>query len=413
MKILCCADIHMGRIPSVPYLENLTSHSSWDAIVDKALELSVDVLVLAGDVVEQEEHWFEAYGPLLSGLEKLGSAGIQVIGVGGNHDYSVFPRLARESPFIKIVGLGGNWEHFDYKGVRFVGWSFAQRSMKENPLDSFNKNLLDIRLPMLGLLHCDVGTDSTTPYAPVPNSAFSQTGIPWWVLGHIHKGGFIGGGNAFYCGSPYALDSNEEGMHGVWLLERQENSSSRISWQDPVLLQLCPYRFETCTIDVEGAASEEQLLTSLTQGLRVFASSLEWSGTLLCKLLLTGRIARTLDIPKILTREHLESLWIPVGEGAVRTLASYEDRTVLDIDLENLSSGKDAIALLANKLLDDQEVQTLAQHYRRLDEESFNARPYQRLELNLKSEEEYMHLAREGAKRLLFAMINKSQGGRV
>ena len=57
MKIICCADIHIGRIPSVPYEDNLSSHSSWDAVVDKALELQVDVLVLAGDVVDQEENW--------------------------------------------------------------------------------------------------------------------------------------------------------------------------------------------------------------------------------------------------------------------------------------------------------------------------------------------------------------------
>ncbi len=401
----------MGRIPSVPYLDNLSSHSSWDAIVDKALELEVDALVLAGDVVEQENHWFEAYGPLLAGLETLGTAGIQVIGVGGNHDYSVFPRLAKESPHIHILGLGGTWGHFDYKGVRFVGWSFSQRYMKDNPLDSFNSELVDTSLPLVGLLHCDVGSACTTPYAPVPSNAFSQTTIPLWILGHIHKGGIIHGGNAFYCGSPYALDSNEEGMHGVWLLERQE--SPIISWKDPVLLSLCPYRFETCSIDIDGATSEEDVLTGLTQALRKCATSSHHEGALLSKPILTGRIARTVDLSKILTREHLESLWIAVGECTVRTLCTYVDKTVLDIDLENLRNGKDAIALLANKLLDEQEIRTLALHYRRLDEASFNARPYQSLELRLKSEEEYMHLAKEAAKRLLFAMINKSQEGRL
>ena len=410
MKILCCADIHMGRIPSVTYHEGLRSHSSWDAIVEKALELAIDVLLLAGDVVEQEDHWFEAYGPLLSGLQKLGEAGIQVIAVGGNHDYSVFPQLARESPHIKVLGLGGTWEHFDHKGVRFVGWSFAQRYMRENPLDSFPKDCVDgTALAVVGLLHCEVGSASTTPYAPVPPTAFLQTSIPWWVLGHIHKGGILQSGNAFYCGSPYALDSNEEGVHGAWLLETQGN----FSWKDPEFILLCPYRFETCTVDLDGVQTEEDVRTHLTQSLRSFAFSLQCEGTLLCKLILVGSIARTLDIARILTREHLESLWLKVGACKVHPLPSYVDKTVLDIDLEKLTQGKDAIALLSAKLLDDRALEKMALHYKKLDEQSFNARPFQSLDQACKSEEEYRALAREAANRLLFSMVNSEVGGRV
>ncbi len=402
----------MGRIPSVAYEGTLLSHTSWDAIVGKVLELSVDVLVIAGDVVEQEEHWFEAYGPLLSGLEKLGKEGVGVIAVGGNHDYSVFPQLAKHSPHIKVLGLGGTWQRYDYKGVRFVGWSFDQRHMKENPLESFPEDFVDTSLPIVGLLHCEVG--SVSSYAPVPSNAFSQKPIPWWVLGHIHKGGFIKGGNAFYCGSPYALDSNEEGPHGVWLLEDKGNVSkpSFSSWKEPELVPLCPYRFERCTIDLDGASSEEDVRTKLTQQLREFAFSLQSEGTLFCKLVLEGAIERSLDITRILSSENLESLWIPVGRCTVRILSPYVDNTVLDVDLDQLKEGKDSIALLANKLLDDHAIQKMARHYKALDEESFNAHPYQLLEKTVKGDEEYEALARQAAKRLLFAMIQGREGGR-
>ena len=399
----------MGRIPSVPYQQDLTSHSSWDSIVEKALGLGVDVLVLAGDVVEEEDHWFEAYGPLFSGLEKLGGAGIQVVAVGGNHDYSVFPQLAQSSPYIKVLGLGGTWEHFDHKGVRFVGWSFAQRYMQENPLDSFPKELVDTSLPLVGLLHCDVGAAPFTNYAPVSPSSFSQTSVPWWVLGHIHKGGILKGGRAFYCGSPYALDSNEEGAHGIWLLEKGQSSY----WNDPQFLQLCPYRFETCLLDLEGVKTEDEVKTKLAQTLRTCGSSLQCEGLLLCKLTITGTIARTLDLSKILTVEHLERLWIPVGQCTVHCLSSYVDNTSLDIDLEKLSEGKDAIALMATKLLDEGSLKQMASHYKKLDEDSFNARPYQSLDQKPTSEAEYRRLARQAAKRLLFSMIHSEEGGRV
>ena len=409
MKILCCSDIHMGRIPSVPYMENLLSHSSWDAVVSKALELKADVLTLSGDVVEQEEHWFEAYGPLLSGLKKLGEAGVQVIGVGGNHDYSAFPSLAKESPHIKILGLGGEWEHFDHKGVRFVGWSFAERRVQQNPLDSFDHALTETELPLLGLLHCDVGAPPSSRYAPVALHDFSRTSVPLWVLGHIHKAEVLKGGNAFYCGSPYALDSNEEGMHGLWLLEKEEDKT----WDEPKLVPLCPYRFESCTVSLDGVQSEDEARTALSRSLREFASEIPFGGTLLCSLILEGTIARTLDVRNIFTQEKLEVLWTQIGDWEVRPLARLKDNTVFDVDLQELSEGTSAIALLARKLLEESELKKMAAQYKSLDMESLHSPAFQHVDQSsiIKSEEEYIRLATQAAKRLLFAMINSEQGG--
>lgn len=399
----------MGRIPSVPHSENLFSHSAWYAVVEKALELAVDVLVLAGDVVEQEEHWFEAYGPLLAGLEKLGNAGIKVIGVGGNHDYSVFPSLAKDCPHIKILGLGGEWEQYDYKGVRFIGWSFAERRVQQNPLDSFDKSMTDTDLDLLGLLHCDVGSAPYTNYAPVASHAFGQTSVPLWVLGHIHKGGIIKGCKAFYCGSPYALDSNEEGVHGPWLLEKEGKGT----WKEPLLIPLCPYRFETVAVSLEGAKDEEDVRKALTQTLRDFAGSLPFRGTLLCSLDFVGTIARTLDIKGIFTEENLEALWFEAGDWKVHPLARFTDRTDLDVDLEKLAEGVNATALLAKKLLDKDALTKMAEQFRSIEKESFGSPAFQHVDQVMvpKSEEEYIHLVTQAAKRLLFSMIRSEQGG--
>ncbi|MDT4761680.1 DNA repair exonuclease [Sphaerochaeta sp. PS] len=409
MKILCCADIHMGRIPSVPYVGGLTSHASWDAIVEKALEIRADVLVLAGDVVDQEENWFEAYGPLVSGLEKLGKAGIQVIGVGGNHDYSVFPSLAKESPYIRILGLGETWQHYDYMGVRFVGWSFAARSSRQNPFASFDASLTDSDLPLLGLLHCDFGGAQGSAYAPVSAHDLTRSSIPWWVLGHIHKGGIQKGGNGFYCGSPYALDSNEDGPHGIWLLEREEMGP----WKEPILLQLCPYRFASLPVSLEGAKDGEDVRRILSQTLREHAKLLSFAGTLLCSLTLEGRVDRTLDVGKALSEEDLTVFSLTEGETVVHTLASYTDATELDVDLEELAKGGGAKALLAQKLLDEGELEKMVEAYKKLEKESYTASAFSLLHSSHtpKSDAEYLFLVRQAAKKLLFSMIATEQGG--
>ena len=51
--------------------------------------------LLAGDVVEQEDDFYEAYGDLRRGVDRLAAAGIPVLAVSGNHDVQVLPRPRR------------------------------------------------------------------------------------------------------------------------------------------------------------------------------------------------------------------------------------------------------------------------------------------------------------------------------
>ena len=409
MKILSCADIHMGRIPSVLNSANMTGSTSWEAVVEKAISLHVEVLVLAGDVVEQEQAWFEAYGPLVRGLEQLGNAGIQVIGVGGNHDAKIFPRLANESKDIKILGLGGVWEYFDYQEVRFVGWSFPGNHHQENPLAGFDPSMTLTDKALLGILHCEANASPVySKYAPVSVHDFARTNIPWWVLGHIHKPGTLPSAKALYCGSPYALDSNEKGVHGVWLLETLAGSQ----WKTPQFIPICPYRFETCSVDLSKVSTDEEVQTSLTKSLRDFGSTLEGEEAVLCHLVLEGTIGKQVNLKRILTPENLRNFAIPLKEHMLYTLPDFEDHTELMLNLEELTQGAGPVALLARKLLDPACLSDLASKYQRLDEESFNASAYHLLN-NEHVENDYTLLAKNAGKRLLAAMLASSEGSQL
>lgn len=404
MRVLACADIHMGRKPAFAP----SGHSSWDAIIEKALSLDVDVVVLVGDVVEQEKAWLSVYGPLLAGLQKLKDANIKVIGVGGNHDWNIFPRLAQDSDAITILGLNGKWEKLDIGCIRFLGWSFPSNHERHNPLQSFDDELLNPSRLSLGLLHGDYGM-TVSDYAPIQEQDILRSKVDLWMLGHIHKKGKVGEVQAYYCGSPYALDVNEMGEHGAYLLETEGD----LHFKPPVFVQLCPYRYETCPIDVTAVNDLDSLRGQLTRSIRTYVQNLKYEGTLYISALFTGFLAPLLHLDQVMTIAQEEAAFLFEEQGSVTyLLGRYEDQTELEIDLVQLSEGSGADALLARKLLDADELARYAKQYRNLHAQSYNSSAFSTLESKSLSMEAAMVLARQAGMQLLKAMVAQKEGDR-
>ena len=95
MKILAVGDMHLGRRPArlpdqlAERAHELGPASAWKRTVDAALDNKVHAVLLAGDVVENENDFFEAYRDLAGGVQRLTDEGIDVVGVAGNHDVKV------------------------------------------------------------------------------------------------------------------------------------------------------------------------------------------------------------------------------------------------------------------------------------------------------------------------------------
>ncbi len=163
IKLLAASDLHLGRksafIPdNVP---EASTRFSWRRIVDYAVSHSVDALLLAGDIVDQDNRYYEATGLLQEGFDILGRAGIEVFAVGGNHDHDVLPQLLRHHSYnhVHLLGANGHWEvkTFSKNGqkIQFAGWSFPAGSVTENPLADFESAPVNKQLCTIGLLHGD------------------------------------------------------------------------------------------------------------------------------------------------------------------------------------------------------------------------------------------------------------------
>jgi DNA repair exonuclease SbcCD nuclease subunit len=249
IRILCSADLHLGRSSAIGAEFSSVDGSAtaaWARIVDLAVREEVDAVVLAGDVFDGRGSFQESRNEFLSGLSRLETAAIPVIAVAGNHDWDVLPLAAKMAGSnFHFLGKDERWERkvVQTKGgpVCFVGWSFRSEHVKVSQLPLLKRG--DESVPVVGIVHGDPTPGSN--YHPILTSEMIDK-ADGWVLGHLHKS-FALHPKAVYPGSPQSLDFGvgERGIHGVVRLEL-ENGVARFS----DVLPLSSVRFEFVTIDV-------------------------------------------------------------------------------------------------------------------------------------------------------------------
>jgi DNA repair exonuclease SbcCD nuclease subunit len=261
MRLLCTGDIHLGRRPSripadaVDDPKRFSTSAGWEAIVELAIAEAVDLLLISGDLVDLDNRYYEAMGPVEAGLAALSEHGIPVVAVAGNHDYSTAPGFAdRYRDSFHLLGRNQQWERHtihDREGrprLHIDGWSFANERVTEDPLASYTLTAVS-DVPVIGLLHADV--DATEKrYAPVRLRDLQRAGVTCWLLGHIHGHSLrnpVGYPPVLYPGSPVPLDPGETGEHGVWLLDIEREQAPQFTFRP-----IARHRYHPIDIDLTG-----------------------------------------------------------------------------------------------------------------------------------------------------------------
>ena len=356
MKILAVGDIHLGRTPSrLPpqlHMQELGPAEAWRRTVDAALDLDVKAVLLAGDVVDRDDDFFEAYRALEGGARKLADAGIDVIGVAGNHDVKVLPRLVRHIPQFRLLGEGGQWEscRIDENGeaVTLWGWSFPQARVLHSPLqDCAFEPAPGINL---GLLHCDRDAGPDSPYAPIARQELERAGLDGWLLGHIHKPDSLSATSPNgYLGSLTGMDRGEPGPRGPWMIIVADGQIAEVEH-----LPLAPLRWEALDVDLEGIGepfqAKERLLTAVTELDGRMASLASAPNAVGLSVAFIGRTGLGNAVLDQISREDRDE----THTGAAGTryfIASAHLDTRPEIDLEDLARRQDPVGLLAARLL--------------------------------------------------------------
>ncbi len=359
LKILATADIHIGRRPSKVLDSAEAGRFScarmWESIVQRAVSESVDLVVLAGDVVEHDNRFFEATGPLEAGLAKLAAAGIDTYAVAGNHDFDVLSRIVDSvgGDRLHLLGRDGRWEESlvekDGRPVlRVHGWSFPANHVAESPLADYDLPPSD-DLPTLGLLHADLGAQGSR-YAPVTQSELASTGVAIWVLGHVHTPRYIdatSGPPTLYPGSPQAMDPGETGQHGPWLIEIQGPHQASAT-----LLPMSKVRYDVLEVDLSDISTKDdfqsRVVSQIGRHLDSLASDPSPLEYVSLRLEFGGRTSVCSQIDDW-SRRMLDDYERCSGDVTGR-IDTVTNNTLPAIDLAELSQNRDPPGVLARTL---------------------------------------------------------------
>ncbi|HLV26971.1 MAG TPA: DNA repair exonuclease [Gemmatimonadales bacterium] len=357
MRVLLSGDIHIGRrssrLPSDADPRATSSTAAWHALVQCAIDQRADVLALSGDIVDQTNGFYEAFGPLESGLRRLREADVHVVAVCGNHDYAALPQLVGALPdgLITLIGAGGQWERHTIERngeqLHVDGWSFNAPHVRHDPLSSYSFPH-STHTPVLGLLHADLDQAGSI-YAPVRLADLTATPVSLWLLGHVHCHALHNADGAtpvLYPGSPNPLDPGEPGEHGAWMVEFSPGRPV-----EPRLVPIARVRYHTLQLDVSDVSDTGAFREMLLQQLRRSAEDmcvapLEY---LSIRLRLTGRttLGRELENEVRLLRDdldmELQGVRVHVEKVELHARAAHS--------LESLAAGSDAASHLARLLL--------------------------------------------------------------
>ena len=261
-KFLCTADVHIGRSSSMGGGVDSAAHQAltvWERIVDMAIAEGADAILLAGDFYDSVSAQYESRNHIRSSLEKLKDAGIPLVAVAGNHDCDALPDFARTYPDLIHLFPSETWTETTVAGIRIVGRSFARPTHRESMLRDFH-GPGDGR-PTIGLIPADI--NGVGGYGPTPLTDFRLSGVPAWVVGHIHMTREFLDGTVAYPGSPQALDWGETGPHGVRWLEVSPTGAASFSPVCP--LSTVYYQYET--VELSPGESLDERLRRLSEAL--------------------------------------------------------------------------------------------------------------------------------------------------
>ena len=275
-KFIHCADLHLGsrfsgvsqKDPKLGKRMTESIFSSFDRIIDLAILEKADLMVISGDVFDEENETPATRYRFARALEKVK---IQCYISLGNHDFKrswedsipypenvhIFSSSETEK---QIININGNQ-------IELIGRSFESRNTAENYASSFYGSYDKFTI---GVLHCSVDTPREYgDYAPCRLSDLLNKNVDYWALGHIHKRSELNERPfVIYPGNIQGRNPKESGNKGAYVVsvsngrvsETRFVPTQEILWQD-IETDISGKDMQALISDISGKAKHDSILS--------------------------------------------------------------------------------------------------------------------------------------------------------
>ncbi|MFA5507681.1 MAG: DNA repair exonuclease [Vulcanimicrobiota bacterium] len=357
MRFLHAADLHLdsplrglSRYHGAPEetLRGATRRALIN-LVDEALKLQVDFLLLAGDLYDGDWPDYNTGLFFTAQMARLNHAGIPVVAICGNHDaQSKITKGLRLPPNVRMLSVEKpETVTFEEIQVAVHGQGFKSPAVWDDLTTGYpnaHPGAFNI-----GLLHTGLeGRPGHASYAPCTLDGLKRLGYHYWALGHIHQ-------REILCQDPYVVyPGNLQGRHAR---ETGSKGATLVTVCDGVVetlqhLALDVVRWTQIEIDITALRSTEEVLRAAERALQ---EELEQLGglTLAARILTTGHGPTHAEL--IGHREYwvneMRNLGVQMGQESV-WVEKVQFRSNAALDLEKVASQHDAFSSLLDGLRD-------------------------------------------------------------
>jgi len=262
-RVLHAADIHLdsplqklGSYEHAP-VERIrgASRRALQSMVDLAIDQSVDLVVIAGDLYDGD--WQDQNTGLffVAQSNRLVQAGIPVFVIRGNHDAanvmtSTLPLPS--NPDGSAIMLGSDrvdQRILEDRGIAVHGRSFRTRAETENMAADYPAPISGMF--NIGVLHTSLtGAEGHDPYAPCTPAQLTEKRYDYWALGHVHTRGehtLDGGPPIHFSGNLQGRHIRETGPKGCLIVDIDDRQQCQTKFHE-----LDVVRWQACRLDVTG-----------------------------------------------------------------------------------------------------------------------------------------------------------------
>lgn len=317
ITFLHTADLHLGvsfkglRALSESWAKRLLSAvtESYNRMIDAAIDLKVDFVVIAGDIFDGTQTSYADHLGFVKGLERLNEKNIPVYICTGNHD----PLVAWQKDYAQLPANTKifsaerpSFEVFTREGEPLAvlgGRSYYTKVWPENEdisqgiTRSSARDATQVDAPFtIGVIHTGLNID--TQYSPVEPAKLLAADMDYWALGHIHKRMAMPENDPtiVFSGCIQGRDINEAGEKGVYKVTLTEGAASQITF-----VPTASVVWQKIQLDVQSCTSIGDIGEKIAREL-VAATNKMNCEEICVRVTLTGRteLSRTLKSPGVL-----------------------------------------------------------------------------------------------------------------